>query len=455
MIMAVGNGRTGKSQRGNHLVNHDLRANEPFEVDAGPEPITMKFQYVGPLKFADLAKIHGTQLNPNLDCEVFIIDCEGLHALSNTPARLKQATFALAQMVSVTVLVTKEMVNWDNIDSIRSLFILSHAFTRKVQGFSIGTAIMMRDVGIRGLRDPQLSLEDKNRARQLSDVKQRTQILEALNKASIKFSERDMLVLGQPSFDEPELYWKSIDDFLTFAAFVASSRARIPGTTLLDLFQQAKPYIMKIQDFEDPSISFDEIIANTARGYLKAATDFALQNSENEISHYVSGLDSQHLRAGQDIKFTISTISRSISAFECRAGELFPSLLDYSDVETEKCRHSIRPTIQAIYERLFIARSLLVVVPELHSEIVGTIRNEIELELTKVTVPEIGVYTFSDLSRRYEVKAKSCLSIAARQLHPGAALSTDFERSRDAIQASVSDIVQRAESRLKTQSRIL
>jgi hypothetical protein len=58
LIMLVGNGRSGKSTRANQLLLHELQSDEPFEADNGVEPITMKFQYVGPLKFRELSRIH-------------------------------------------------------------------------------------------------------------------------------------------------------------------------------------------------------------------------------------------------------------------------------------------------------------------------------------------------------------------------------------------------------------
>jgi ribosome biogenesis GTPase A len=103
--MFVGNGRTGKSTRLNQLLSHKRKATVQFEAASGPNPITMKSQYIGPFKFRDLSKIHGLDLQVEADPDIFLIDCEGLQSLGKTTAVLKQAIFSLSQIVSMTVLV--------------------------------------------------------------------------------------------------------------------------------------------------------------------------------------------------------------------------------------------------------------------------------------------------------------------------------------------------------------
>jgi hypothetical protein len=76
------------------------------------------------------------------------------------------------------------------------------------------------NVGIRYPRGQKLTLDEKNAMRQESDLNQRTKILEILNAHQVVFSETDLLVLGQPQTEEPDLYWKSIQDFLNFTAVV-------------------------------------------------------------------------------------------------------------------------------------------------------------------------------------------------------------------------------------------
>jgi hypothetical protein len=117
---------------------------------------------------------------------------------------------------------------------------------------------MMRDVGVRYPQGQKLNLDEKNALRQECDIRERTKILKTLNAHQVRFSETDLLVLAQPDFEEPDLYWKSIEDLLDFAVAVAAKRRPVSGKTLLELLEEAKSSIMKIVDFSNPSIPFEK-----------------------------------------------------------------------------------------------------------------------------------------------------------------------------------------------------
>jgi hypothetical protein len=117
-------------------------------------------------------------------------------------------------MASMTVLVMKEVVNHENFENFPYLFVLNHAFSRQLPESTIGTRIMMQDIGVRYRKGQTVTLDEKNHLRQEAVVEQRTKIMKKLNTHRVTFSERALLVLAQPEIDEPDLYWKSIEDFL-------------------------------------------------------------------------------------------------------------------------------------------------------------------------------------------------------------------------------------------------
>jgi hypothetical protein len=367
--MLVGNGRVGKSTRSNQLLLHEIRPNDPFQAENGAQPVTMKFQYAGPFKFGQLAQLHNVDLKVESDPDIFLIDCEGLHSLGKTTPVLKQATFALSQMVSMTILVMKEQVNHDNIDSVRSLFVLSHAFSRDLPGFAVGTTIMMREVGVRYPRGKKLTLNEKNTLRQKADIDERTKILGTLNRHNVAFSEDNFLVLAQPEFDEPDLYWKSIEDLILFMGSIAGKRGTISGESLLDLFNEAQPSIMQITDFAKPSIPFDIIIQNITSRYLKEASSTAIEDGKTEIQAGISQLKSAKLRTGLDVQFVGNLIVRCLRVFEEKAEQLFPHLLEYSPEQSENHRILIKNTIEQFSNQLFVQQCITVLVPELAIEI--------------------------------------------------------------------------------------
>jgi hypothetical protein len=194
--------------------------------------------------------------------------------------------------------------------------VLSHAFSRQLPGFSIGTTIMMRDVGVRYQRGQKLTLAAKNQLRQDRDVKFRTPIIEALNRRNLKFSERDFLVLAQPSIDEPELYWKSIEDFLIFTASVASARANITGESLIKLFGPAKPFVIQIADFSNPSLPFGVIMEKVATRYLTKACRTTTAAVTKEMHQDVNQMNSLDIRSGLQARRVQDTIAQVIRDFE-------------------------------------------------------------------------------------------------------------------------------------------
>jgi hypothetical protein len=79
----------------------------------------------------------------------------------------------LSQIVSMTVFIRKDLVNYENIDSVHSLFALSHAFGRTLPEFVSDTTIIMREVGIAVPRGKKRSLNEKDKLHRRSDVTQR------------------------------------------------------------------------------------------------------------------------------------------------------------------------------------------------------------------------------------------------------------------------------------------
>jgi hypothetical protein len=441
IILLVGNLRGGKSTRANQLLLHELRPTEPFKAAKGPRSVTTKFQYVGPLKFPDLAAIHGVGLPATTNPDVFIVDCEGLHSLAETTPSLKQATFALAQMVSLTVLVMKDGVNHANIDQIRSLFVLSHAFSRDIPGFTIGTVIMMRAVGVEAPEGEHPSLEEMNEIRRRVDDEQRQIILGYLNRASINFSQDDFLVLSQPDVDEVDLYWKSMNDFLIFAASIASARARIPGQVLLNLFNQVKPSILAVRDFEDPSIPFQQILATIACQYLGDATDFALGILGDAIWGHMATLNGDDLRMGPSPGFVVEMVRTCEERFEAKAEQLLPHLLEYSLEDTKAFRNRIMTAVQEAYHDVFMARYVHEVLPELQGAILDEIDAMIKAEVSEVSLPDLGAYQFTPLAERYAEEAVSRLRITTMEVNLQLELQPEYPQTIAEVRSLVFEYV--------------
>jgi hypothetical protein len=451
LIILIGNGRTGKSTRANQLLCHELSLEKPFTAAGGLDPITKYFQYVGPLKFSKLSQIHKIQLEVKGDPDIFIIDCEGLNSFGETTPALKQATFALSQMSSMTLLVLKDQVNQQNINSIRSLFVLSHAFSRDIPGFTIDTTIMMREVDVPFPRRQNFTPEEKNVIRQKADETERDKILKVLNDAQIKFCTDDFLVLSQPTFDQEELYWLSINDFLLFTRKIASQRATISGKTLIQMFDEAKPSIMRITDFENPAIPFEKIIENIVVSDLKAASDAALENLENNAQPYFRSLSSFRLREGLDIQFVLQTSLEIVKRFEQEASGLFPHLLEHSETKTQAVRNEMELKVKSTCDKLFVLQCIDVLLPDLQQEIFTSITADIQKEMNGLDVKDVNNFNFTALTSRHERFAIVKFEHTVKMAHEGLLNTQAFRDSILALRLLVSNHVKDLETRRKAE----
>jgi hypothetical protein len=363
---------------------------------------------------------------------------------------LKQATFALSEMASLTVLVMKDQVNFDNIDSVRSLFVLSHAFSCKLPGFAIGTTIMMREIGVRILGGQKLSSDEENQLRQEEDVKQSEKILAVLNEGCETFSKETLLVLAQPRLlDQQDLYWKSMEDFLRFTAAIASRRSAISGQSLIDLFNMTKPAIMQIADFSRPNIPFDKVLGNLVNQYFTTATDVVIQNVENEIGQYVTQLNNETLRMGLDVRFMTDMIGKARRAFEIEAEKLLPHILEYLPDQTTQIQQELDKMVRMSIDRSFVGRCVAVLLPDLEREIGEGINREIDAEMNGLPVENVLSFSFTNLSTQYENIAQSRFCETVRQLHATISSSPQFQIFISRLRSTVVYYVRNVESRRK------
>jgi hypothetical protein len=135
---------------------------------------------------------------------------------------------------------------------------------------------------------------------------------------------------------------------------------------------------------------------------------------------------------------------RAIRAFEEKAKELFPNLLEHSRENTDKYRQSIKENIELTSNTLFVKQCISVLLPDLQAEIVERIGNAIDAELKSIPIQDIGAFPFTDLSFRHEESAVGEFEIAAGKIHQGIVKSPDFPNLvrdlRKQISSQVKDI---------------
>jgi hypothetical protein len=447
LIVLVGNGRAGKSTRANQLVKHELEPDGPFVADSGMDPVTMGFQYVGPFKFGTLAQIHGIELNVDGDPDVFLIDCEGLHSLGEATPALKKATFALSQLASITLLVMGEPVNHQNIDHVRALLLLSHAFSRDLPGFANGTTIMMREIGVPSEKGRKQSIEELDEKRKHSDDEQRVKIIHLLDEANVHCTPETLLVLAQPQlYRQTELYWKSIQDFLKFAAIIASLRENITGSSLIDLFMEAKPLIMQVEDFANPSLPFDQVLDKITNDYLETAYNHAIHIVDDKIGKLIDIINSIELRNGLHVDFIAKQIEFAMHLFKETAERRLPHLLDYAPAKTHAFQERVKNDVQTSCNNRFLERCSAVLLPELQIEIIEQAKVEIQAEIEKLTPLEVAVFSFTKLSNQYETTCTSRFEQVVSKIHPEIVTSSGFQSLTCQLRTRISEYVLEVET---------
>jgi hypothetical protein len=151
------------------------------------------------------------------------------------------ALIQLWNTANVNVIVAKEPLSDTNCISAGMLPLASRNFHDLVWDFGSSTIIMERDVGVRG--ESRLTREEREKLRTQQDADRRRQIAALLNEefgaGTVSIEENDSFhVLAQPTFDDPELYMKSIFDLISILSRVAVRRRVISGRELLDRFHQ-------------------------------------------------------------------------------------------------------------------------------------------------------------------------------------------------------------------------
>jgi hypothetical protein len=343
-----------------------------------------------------------------------------------------------------------EPVNHQNIDHVRALLLLSHAFSRDLPGFANGTTIMMREIGVPTERGRKQSLEELNQKRKNSDGEHRTKIIRLLEEANVHCTTETLLVLAQPQlYRQTDLYWKSIEDYLKFAAAIASLRDNIAGSSLIDLFMEAKPLIMQIEDFANPSLPFEQVLKKVANGYLEAAHKYVIDTIDHEIGEQIDQINSVELREGLQVNFVAKQIESAMSRFEQTAEKSLPHLLDYAPDQTRTFQERIQNDVRTICNRRFLERCLAILVPEMQAEVIDQAKIEIQAEMEKLSISDVGLFSFTKLSARYEMTIASRFDAAVSKIHPEIVNLHEFHSLAHEVRTRISDYVLEVEANQK------
>jgi hypothetical protein len=135
-----------------------------------------------------------------------------------------------------------------------------------------------------------------------------------------------------------------------------------------------------------------------------------------------------------------------LSDFEKRAEQLFPHVLEYAPDDTVQHKKEISDSVQHLCNQLFIDQCLTVLLPNIQTEIVEHVKNEIAYEIQAIPIDDLGVFSFTDLSIRYENTADAQFHDLITQIHQEIVLSARCNQLVESLRMKISDHVKSIES---------
>jgi hypothetical protein len=444
VITFIGNSRDGKSTRLNQIITKQLKTDKPFDVDPGPDPVAKSFQAVGPISIQDLSEIHRIDLHCSSRPDIFLVDCEGLHSLSETSSGVKKATFALAQISNIVVLVTKAQLSFENFNSVWSLFALSRAFNGEDQGFPRGTVILQRDVGVRKIP----SLKDQESARQTADRDWCEKCRALLSQKNLHFVGDELKVLCQPTFDQPELYWNSICDVIRYMCTIADRRDKTSARNLTDIFNSTKPHIMKVQDFEKPDIPFEKIFKDVADQYLNEASNYAMEFSEKLVSEPISRLSEEELKLWPDISLIDEAKIAIVKLFKDKMTQMHSRILEYYPGGGEICERSLKESVD-VTAREQVDIVCWGILCQKSKAIFGEVELAVRAEIESISDSEVNSFSFSGLTASSQKKAEELLLREASYLSPRLSDRGEFRGYLSELKGDVEKLIALVEEEKK------
>jgi hypothetical protein len=186
-----------------------------------------------------------------------------------------------------------------------------------------------------------------------------------------------------------------------------------------------------------------------ATHYLTQACTAATQTVERDFNQQLLSLTAAQLRHGVNIRFVGETINKCIANFETKALALFPHVLEYSPQKTEDCRKAIQNTVKSCYDRLFLKRCIDIALPELETKVVDEINREIDNEMSRVQTSDIGVFSFTHLSVRYEKAAEARFTDEAIKIHQALSSEPKFSTLVTELRGKISQYVNQIEAKRK------
>jgi hypothetical protein len=200
--------------------------------------------------------------------------------------------------------------------------------------------------------------------------------------------------VNQPSTTRLELYWESIRDVLRFARSIANRRRPFSAENLLDLFNQAKPSIMEVEDFENPSIPFQKIFMSLVYNYLRQAVTDSLGLLKAYVENPISGMSRAEVSRYPNLPLIKEAIGQIKAEFRLRAVRKHPDILKLLPQQTRDCEKSIKTRVKDVARDATLSRCADFL-GEIRCECVTVLESEIDEDVKKLSSNQMSGFGIS------------------------------------------------------------
>jgi hypothetical protein len=383
------------------------------------------------------------------EIDLFLIDCEGLYSLEETtnPAQ-SQAMFALAQMSSVIALVVQGQVSYETLGPVRSLFKLSLAFRRHFARFRGGVIIAQRDVGVE--EKERASPEEQELLRQSVDSEECELLREVFERGHLHFENGDLKVLCQPYFDQKELYWNSVRDFVKYTLTIGERRGVFSGQNFIDMFEEMKPLIMGMNDLENGEIPFEKIFGCLVDGYLRQADEYARGFLNQLVIEPIGLLDRDQLRRYEDLPFMRVAQDSMRHHFESKANELLRHVLEDDPERTSQYIEGLTRFIKDKAREQVDAACLRIIIEQTAPECLDRLCQIMRTEISAMSDENLDPSNFADYIVGMRQRVTDMLVSEAQFLNPGVCNRAEFRECLSRLMDKVDEFVRPFVTRLVT-----
>jgi hypothetical protein len=431
IVILVGNGRVGKSTRANQILTKELSATQPFETACGQDPVTEGCQFVK-VPFSHLNNLHklGLQIQENRD--LFLVDCEGLNSIAGTTPWLVKAIFALAQIVGFVIVVAQE-VNLMSLTNICNLLRMSSITQQQSPSLAPGTAILVREVGIRGSKGRTFEENDRERCRQ--DAKTKQQILQNAGAITLPNS---LIVLAQPGYDTPDLYWESIRDLLREIVKTADKRPPVRAANLVALFNTAKAAFAKA---DLKTVDFTKAFLDIIKQRMTAVANEVILRIDAQVRAVVVHSQLFQFRGKSPEQFANELKYQFQTEFYNEANSAVPNVVDSHKKEVNELWAQIEKKIVEQVNIAYFERCMINIVTPAINSAIAVADNLIQGASQSITPQSFPQYRWvalqNDVTKAAtEVLRKETCGLSSK-LFVLQQYKTEEKRMQDAVHAKI------------------